>query len=220
VLLCAITERALFPGNEFQKLSQLLEQIRELACSGISLLQIRERDLPAAGLESLAASICALVRQQGSSMRVLLNGPAEIALRAGCHGIHLPGQAAPWAAAHARQIYAQAGRAAVLSAACHSLADVQQWRGHADFLLFAPVFEKVLPEGALPGLGLDALASAVQAARGTPVLALGGVTAANAPRCLEAGAAGIAAIRLFMTNQWKPLLPAADICQPPAEPRA
>src|SRR5579875_848743 len=50
VLLCAITERALFPGNEFQKLSQLLEQIRELACSGISLLQIRERDLPAAGL--------------------------------------------------------------------------------------------------------------------------------------------------------------------------
>jgi thiamine-phosphate pyrophosphorylase len=207
MLHCAITERALFPGSDFQKLSRLLEQVRKLAASGLAFLQIREKDLPASDLESLAHSICAQLRQQASPMRVLLNGPAPIALRAGCHGIHLPGNAPPEAAAHARRLYAQAGRTAILSAACHSLADVEQRRGHADLLLFAPVFEKLVPHGALPGLGLDALAAAVRAAHGTPVLALGGVTAANAPLCLQAGAAGVAAIRLFMTDRWQPLLP-------------
>lgn len=218
MLLCAITERALFPGNELQKRSQLLEQIRELVCSRVDFLQIREKDLPAADLESLAVSICALVRQQGSPARVLLNGPAEIALRSGCHGIHLPGDATPEDAAQARQIYAQAGRTAILSAACHSLADVEQRRDRADLLLFAPVFEKVLSEGALPGLGPAALASAVRASQGKPVLALGGVTAANVPLCMDAGAAGIAAIRLFMTSDWKALLSPPEACQAPVVP--
>ncbi|ACO34323.1 MULTISPECIES: thiamine phosphate synthase [Acidobacterium] len=218
MLHCAITERALFPGNEFQRLSQLLEQVRELACTGLAYLQIREKDLPASDLESLAASICGLVRQQGSSMRVLLNGPAEIALRTGCHGVHLPGHASPEAAAQARRLYAQAGRTAILSAACHTIADVEQRSNYADLLVFAPVFEKVLPDRALPGLGLEALASAVRAAQGKPVLALGGVTAANAPLCIEAGAAGIAAIRLFMTQDWKTLLSPPEACQAPAVP--
>jgi thiamine-phosphate pyrophosphorylase len=218
MLHCAITERALFPGNEVQKRSQLLEQVRELACSGLAYLQIREKDLPASDLESLATSICRLVSQQGSSMRVLLNGPAEIALRSGCHGIHLPGHASPEAAERARNLYAEAGRTAILSAACHSIADVEQRSHYAGLLLFAPVFEKMLPEGALPGLGLEALASAVHAARGKPVLALGGVTAANASLCIHAGAAGIAAIRFFMTQDWKNLLSPPDACQAPIVP--
>lgn len=212
MLLYAITERTLFPGNECQKLSQLLEQVRKLACGGLAFLQIREKDLSASDLEQLAASICAVVRREDSPMRVLLNGPVEIALRTNCHGIHLPGNAAPGAAAHARQVYAQAGRSAVLSAACHTLQDIAQRRSEADLLLLAPIFEKALPQTILPGLGIHALASAAQAAHGTPVLALGGVTAENAAQCVQAGAAGIAGIRLFMTDAWKTLLPGRAIC--------
>ena len=69
-------------------------------------------------------------------------------------------------------------------------------------LLFAPVFGKwvdgieVVP-GLGPELGLELLRLACLAAEDTPVLALGGVTAANAAECLKVGAAGIAGIRTF-----------------------
>ncbi|MFZ2085000.1 MAG: thiamine phosphate synthase, partial [Candidatus Sulfotelmatobacter sp.] len=46
--------------------------------------------------------------------------------------------------------------------------------------------------------GLDALRQACRAK--IPVLALGGITLQNAESCLRAGAAGIAAIRLFQEN--------------------
>ena len=47
-------------------------------------------------------------------------------------------------------------------------------------------------------MGLGALREACRA--GIPVLALGGITLENAQSCFAAGAAGIAAIRLFQEN--------------------
>jgi len=69
---------------------------------------------------------------------------------------------------------------------------------HADTILFAPVFEKnIAGETITPGQGLNQLRAACLAASPIPVYALGGVTLENAPACLDAGAAGIAGIRLF-----------------------
>jgi thiamine-phosphate pyrophosphorylase len=49
----------------------------------------------------------------------------------------------------------------------------------------------------IAGAGLDALRKACEIAGDTPVLALGGVTGETARLCVEAGAAGVAGIRLF-----------------------
>jgi thiamine-phosphate pyrophosphorylase len=64
--------------------------------------------------------------------------------------------------------------------------------------LFGPVFEKRV-EGivVVAGVGLERLREACAAAGGIPVLALGGVTWESAERCVAAGAAGVAGIRLF-----------------------
>ena len=60
----------------------------------------------------------------------------------------------------------------------------------------------------LPGAGLQMLEQACRMAAPIPVYALGGVTAANAPRCIEAGAGGIAAIRLMLepASVWRNLV--------------
>ena len=76
---------------------------------------------------------------------------------------------------------------------CHSEKDIGRAQG-ADFAVFAPVFQK---EGAQPA-GIAKLRGACQ--HGLPVIALGGVTVANARDCVEAGAAGVAGIRLFQEN--------------------
>jgi thiamine-phosphate pyrophosphorylase len=61
--------------------------------------------------------------------------------------------------------------------------------------VFGPVFGK----SDTPPTGLAALRDACR--HGIPVLALGGITLENANSCLEAGAAGIAAIRLFQDGK-------------------
>ena len=60
-----------------------------------------------------------------------------------------------------------------------------------------PVFEKKDAPQASPA-GLDGLREACR--QKIPVVALGGITLKNARACLDAGAAGIAAIRLFQEN--------------------
>jgi thiamine-phosphate pyrophosphorylase len=117
--------------------------------------------------------------------------------------VHLPGDAAPDAALQARKLFAAAGRRAVISRACHSAAEAAE--DAAGLLLYAPVFEKALGGEAIPGRGLEALAEACRAAGSTPVLALGGVTVENAAACVAAGAAGVAAIRLFLGAEWRKL---------------
>ena len=197
----------------------LISLARHWAARNIDYIQIREKDLAPDDLRELTRSIVSAVREINQTTKVLLNGPAQIALAAGADGIHLPTNAAPNAAAEARALFAQSGREAILSHSCHSIQEVLKIREESQrdphatttntLILYAPVFEKVLtspapnqPPEKLPGQGLEALRAAVHAAGNIPVLALGGITPENTPACLAAGAAGIAAIRLFLEEEW------------------
>jgi thiamine-phosphate pyrophosphorylase len=77
----------------------------------------------------------------------------------------------------------------------------------ADLALLSPIF-KTLSHPEAPALGPEVLAEGCRTAAPIPVFALGGVTAENAADCLAAGAAGVAAIRMFMEERW-PGAPAA-----------
>jgi len=191
----------------------LIALARQWAARNIHYIQVREKDLTSNNLRELTQAIVAAVHNQATTTKVLLNGPAEIALVAGADGIHLPASIPPSAAAEAHALYAQSGREATISHSCHSISEVLKIREtsqldpHATtnntLILYAPVFEKLTPKGKLPGQGLDPLHAAVQAAGNIPVIALGGVTNENAPACIAAGAAGIAGIRLFLPGHFQ-----------------
>ncbi len=165
-------------------------------------IQLREKDLSARELESLAIRAAAEVRKSNSTTKLLINSRVDVAIAAGADGIHLRsrGDLAP---SDARVIFAKCGmNRATIAASCHSLNEVALAESHgADFAVFAPVFEK----NGGGGVGVEVLRRIAQreiaASSRMPVLALGGVTLENAAACIEAGAAGIAGIRLFQSGE-------------------
>lgn len=207
MLLCAITDRRLAGETLATQRVGLVALARTWAENGVALVQLREKDLPVPELLSLARAMRQAVRSVGAATRLVLNAPVDVALASGADGVHLPAGAFPQEMEKVRAFYAVrpvSSDAPVrgpfwTSVSCHTQEEVQEARQqHVDCVLFAPVFEKRIDAGkTLPGQGLEALAAACRAAGPVPVLALGGVTAENAAMCVAAGAAGIAAIRLF-----------------------
>jgi thiamine-phosphate pyrophosphorylase len=200
MLRYAITGRALYPGDELEQHAALLRQASRWVADGIDLIQLREKDLPDDDLAALAREILRIVALASGSTKLLINSRANVAVATGAHGVHLtanPGELTP---IEVRSLYASANRPApIISISCHTLDEVRRARtNQVDAILFAPVFEKIITDqNIIPGQGLDQLRAACLAASPIPVYALGGVTLKNAPACLDAGAAGIAGIRLF-----------------------
>ncbi len=197
MIRCAITDRRFFGAQEAERTAGLTAQAARWAREGLNYIQLREKDLDTATLAALSRNI--LKEIVGSSTRLLINSRADVALATGAHGIHLTASPDELTPAQICALYTRPP-APVISISCHSIAEVARARDAAvDLILFGPVFEKeVQGQPIAPGIGLTALQTACAAAGKVPVLALGGVTPGNIADCIAAGAAGIAAIRLFL----------------------
>jgi len=216
-LLYYITDRTAFPGDEPSRRRRLLEKISEAARAGVDYIQLRERDLPTRDLESLAHEAVKIITQLKTENRelrtaLLINSRTDVALAIGADGVHL--RSTDISPEEVRTIWKKCGAGdscgagtparqlsppnPLIAVSCHLPAEVIQAAAQAaTFAVFAPVFEKKEIPATQP-TGLAALRQACAA--NIPVLALGGITLANAGSCLAAGAAGIAAIRLFQEN--------------------
>jgi thiamine-phosphate pyrophosphorylase len=220
-LLYYITDRTAFAGDERSRRSRLLDKIAEAAAHGIDYVQLREKDLPTRELESLALAVMQILGGQPlrtdkgkAATALLINCRTDVALAVDAAGVHLPaGDISPqdvmaaWHRSPKKRGPDTAAReisAPVISVSCHSAAEVNQAQANgATIAVLAPVFEKKDAPGTTPA-GLESLRQASRAS--VPVLALGGITLANAASCLGAGAAGVAAIRLFQENDLAPIV--------------
>lgn len=147
-------------------------------------IQVREKDLSARDLYALCLDLVEIARPAG--IRVLVNERADVARAAGADGVHFPSNALePWRVG------------GFCGVSCHSEAELMAAQAEgASYAVLGPVFAPGSKDYRGPVMGLEEFARLVRLVR-IPVFALGGVTAASAKSCLEAGAAGVAGISLF-----------------------
>ena len=205
MLRCAITDRSIFAGNEDQRLEALVQQAAHWARQGIEIIQLREKDLSPPELTELARRILQAISPTRSLF--LVNSSLEAAIASRAHGVHISFRNPSASHAEILARYAAAGLPTpIVTVSCHTLSEVQQAAVTTpDAILFAPVFGKtVAGRFVSQATGLDALRDACRLAHPIPVIALGGVTLGRAKMCLQAGAAGVAGIRLFHDNNLSP----------------
>ena len=184
--VCLITEGKATPKNFASEKPRILDTIRDAVSDGVTLIQIREKSLPARLLFELSVDAVAMCKK--TPARVMVNDRADIAVASRAHGVHLPE-----ASLHPQVIRRSFGNDLIIGVSTHSIESASSAvENGADYIFFGPVF-------ATPGkespTGLDVLRDVCRELEGFPVIAIGGIHQDNCERVLEAGAAGIAAIR-------------------------
>jgi thiamine-phosphate pyrophosphorylase len=211
-LLCYLTDRRALQGKPQTSLIEaILEKIESVAAAGVDWIQLREKDLTGKDLASLTREAVVRIPNQAPHekavtrppARILVNDRLDVALAEHAGGVHLGENSLPPAEAR-RLLGAISAKIPshdfLIGVSCHSLKAAQlAASAGADYIFFGPVF--ATPSKAAYGVpqGLERLAE-VCSSVAIPVLAIGGITLANASSCFSAGASGIAAIRLFQDS--------------------
>ena len=192
-LVFYVTDRRGFGADEGEAAARLIETIARAATAGVDAVQLREKDLTGRALLELTQ---AAVARAGPG-KILVNDRLDVALAAGAAGVHLGGESIGVGDAVSFRAAGHTPADFRIGRSCHALEEVLQAEGDgADYVFFGPVFATPSKARFGPPQGTEALAAVCRRAR-IPVLAIGGITLENANACLEAGAAGVAAIRLF-----------------------
>lgn len=181
--------------------SEILRLVRAAVDADVPLFQIREKSLPARVLYELVARAAEIA--YGSRTRLLVNDRSDIARVAGADGVHLTTQSLP-----VEVVRSLFGAEFLIGVSTHSLDEARAARaGGADFVVFGPVFETESKRAFGEPQGLGKLAEVTRELGEFPVVAIGGITLDNVDECFQAGARGIAAIRLLNDTEnltrWK-----------------
>ena len=172
--------------------AELVDRVVRAVSRGIDVVQIRERDLDDRGLIVLTEQIVAAV--YGTATRVLVNDRADVAVAAGAHGVHLRGDSPP-----ASRVRAIVPAGFILGRSVHSRAEIDAVvaDGACDYLMFGTVFPSAGKPPGHPVAGVDALRDAC-ARSPIPVIAIGGIDQSRLAEIAQSGAAGFAAVAMFM----------------------
>lgn len=183
-----ITDGTTTAENLYEKKSKILKIITAAVQANISLIQIREKQLPARLLFELTSEAVELTKQ--TKTKLLVNDRADIALAAKADGVHLTSKSLP-----TKIIRDFFPAEFIIGVSAHTIekAELAQAQS-ADFVTFSPIFDSP-GKGAPQGTGK--LQEVCSKLKNFPVLALGGIDETNFAAASNAGASGWAAIRWF-----------------------
>jgi thiamine-phosphate pyrophosphorylase len=170
------------------------EQVRLLSLGGATLIQLREKRL--SPLEFYEQAKAAMETAARSGVQLIVNDRVDLALAVRAYGVHLGQDDMPPEAA--RRLL---GPRAIVGYSTHNveqaLAAVAQ---PIDYIAIGPIFETATKSDTSAVLGLERLRAVRDAIGDFPLVAIGGITHANAREVLEAGADSVAVISALLTN--------------------
>lgn len=176
--LYAILSADIFPGSPE-------DWARRLAESGVQLIQYRDKLSSSSRLLEAARRLAAL--SASLHFRLIINDRADIAALSGAAGAHLGQDDLP--VESARKI---CGPHACVGISTHNLDQLRSAIDtSADYIAVGPIFPTATKQNHDPVVGLDFIRQA-RALTPKPLVAIGGITAGNAPDVYAAGADSIA----------------------------
>lgn len=170
----------------------ILDYARELAASGVTLMQYRAKDLSAREMLSHARE---LRRALGSSVRLVMNDRADLCLAAEFDGVHVGQDDLPPAVV--RDIV---NRDSLVGYSTHNPDQVKAADAMpVDYIALGPVFATTSKANPDPVIGLEGVRKARELTE-KPLVAIGGITRANCREVIEAGADSVAVISDLLTS--------------------
>jgi thiamine-phosphate diphosphorylase len=172
------------------------------APAGVSMIQIRERDLDDRQLLELTRRVVDAVRD--TPAQVVVNDRTDVAMAAGAAGVHLRADSVS-----AERVRAITSSGFLIGRSVHSAGEaVAATQTGADYVILGTVYATASKPADTRTVGVAAVAEASRLAS-VPVLAIGGVAADKVRDLAAAGAGGVAAIGLFADVPTDPHLEAA-----------
>ena len=192
MLLCYVTNRKLLGPSDQE--NALLHSMKRAGAAGVDWIQIREKDLSARELLELTRRATATVPH---TKKIVVNDRLDVTIAAGAAGVHLGAASIPVADAVRWCRAGNAPKDFLIGFSCHSLQEAKAAElAGASYVFFGPVYATPSKIEFGSPQGPARLAEVCRSLK-IPVFSIGGITEDNAAECLQAGASGIAAIRLF-----------------------
>ena len=170
------------------------QQIELLSLGGASFVQLREKQM--AALEFYEQARAAVAVAERSGVQLIINDRVDVAIAVGAQGVHLGQDDLPPAAA--RRLL---GENTIVGYSTHNVE--QALEGVTlpiDYLAIGPIFQTTTKTDTSPVLGLEGLRAVRQAIGDFPLVAIGGITHANARDAVEAGADSVAVISALLSD--------------------
>ena len=169
------------------------EQVQLLSLGGATLVQLREKQMPALQFYEHAKAALAVAATNG--VQLLINDRVDVAQAVGAHGVHLGQDDMPPEAA--RRLL---GDKAIIGYSTHTIEQAEKALTlPIDYIAIGPIFETATKSDTSPTLGLDGLRAVREAVGNIPLVAIGGISHANARDVIQAGADCVAVISTLLT---------------------
>ena len=180
LLLYAVTDRA-WVGRQ-----TLLEQIEDALQGGVTMVQLREKELPEDAFTAEAMEVKALCHRYG--VPLLIDDNVDVALKSGADGVHVGIEDTPVA-----EIRARAGRDFIIGATAKTVAQARAAQAAgADYLGVGAVFPSPTKKNAVR-ITVEQLRDICGSVT-IPAVAIGGISLGNIRELRGGGMRGVAVI--------------------------